>query len=129
MSPTDQSTPSETGDLPAVAYIRVASPSPADQSAAVHRQRDAITRAADLLGLTVTEEFIDLSYSGMTLDRPGLRGLLDRAATGHVGYCIVTQLDRFSRNPEHYADIDQALSDAGVAIVDASRRPGEETTR
>ncbi|NHN55864.1 recombinase family protein [Calidifontibacter sp. DB0510] len=125
MCRTDQSPSSEGDDLTAVAYLRVASPFPADQSAAVDRQRAAITRAADRLGLTVTEEFIDLGYSGMSRDRPGLLRLLDRAATGRVGYCIVAQADRFSRDAEHYADIDQALSDAGVAIVDASRRPGE----
>ncbi|MCL4545521.1 MAG: recombinase family protein [Chloroflexi bacterium] len=72
----------------------------------------------------MADEFIDVGYSGMSMDRPGLRRLLDHVATRQVGYCIVATLDRFSRRPEDAADIDQALSDDLVAIVVAANHTG-----
>ncbi len=123
MSPFEQA--SDTGDLPTVAYIRVASGDPTDQTTGTDRQQAAIIAAARRLGLTVAEEFIDLGYSGRTPARPGLRRLLDHITTRQVGYCIVASLDRLSRDPVQYADLDEALSDAKVAIVDASHHTGE----
>jgi site-specific DNA recombinase len=123
MSPTDQ--PSETGDLPVIAYIRVASADADDQTLSVERQRAEISAAADRLGLTISQEFIDLGTSGRTLDRPALRHLLDYITTRQVGYCVVARLDRLSRDPVQYADLDEVLSDAKVVIVDASRHAGE----
>lgn len=123
MSPSEQ--PSDTGDLPTIAYLRVASGDPADQAAGTDRQRAAIAQASHRLGLTVAEEFIDLGASGITLDRPALRRLLDHIATRPVGYCVVERLDRLSRDVVQLVDLDEALSDAGVVIVDASRGIGE----
>jgi len=123
MCPSEQS--SDTGDLPTIAYLRVASSDPADQAAGIDRQRAAIARAAHRLGLTVTEEFIDLGASGVTVDRPALRRLLDHITNRPVGYCIVERFDRLSRDAVQLADLDEALSDAGVVIVDASREIGE----
>lgn len=124
MSPAEQ--PPDTGDLPTIAYLLVASSDSADQAAGTERQRAAIARAGHRLGLTVAEEFIDLGASGITLDGPALRRLLDHITTRPVGYCIVESLDRLSRDPVQQADLDEALSDAGVVIVDASRDIGEE---
>jgi DNA invertase Pin-like site-specific DNA recombinase len=123
MSPAEQ--PPDTGDLPTIAYLRVASSDPGDQTAGTERQRAAIARAAHRLGLTVAEEFIDLGASGMTLDRPALRRLLGHITTRPVGYCIVERLDRLSRDPVQQADLDETLAEAGVVIVDASRDIGE----
>lgn len=91
----------------------------------IDRQRAAIARAAQRLGLSVAEEFIDLGASGITLDRPALRRLLDHITTRSVGYCIVDRLDRLSRDPVQQADLDEALSAAGVVVVDASPDIGE----
>ena len=55
---------------------------------------------------------------------PPLRRLLDHVATHRVGYCVVAILDRFSLQPEDAAEIDQALSDALVAIVVAADHIG-----
>lgn len=123
MSPSEQSC--ETGDLPTIAYLRVASADPADQAAGIDRQRAAISRTARRLGLTVVEEFVDLGRSGMSLERPALRRLLHHIAARPVGYCIVERLDRLSRDPVQLADLDEALSEAGVVIVDASHDTGE----
>ncbi len=111
-------------DLSAVSYIRAAHTDPGDATLEVERQRAQIALAVERLGLRLTDEFLDVGYSGMSMDRPGLRRLLDHVATRQVGYCIVATVDRFSEDPEGAADIDEALSDALVAIVIAADHTG-----
>jgi DNA invertase Pin-like site-specific DNA recombinase len=65
----------------------------------------------------MADEFVDIGYSGMSMDRPNLRRLLDHVAAVQVGYCVVATRDRLSEDPEHMADIDDALDDALVALV------------
>lgn len=111
-------------DLPAVSYIRVA-PTTTDEAAReVERQRAQITLAAQRLGLRMAGEFVDAGYSGMSMDRPHLCRLLDHVAAHQVGYCVVATRDRLSENPEHMAEIDEALDDAAVAIVVAADHVG-----
>lgn len=114
-------------DLSAISYVRVASAEVREVTLAVDAQRGVIAAAARRLGLRLTEEFADVGYSGLSLDRPALRRLLDHVASRQVGYCIVASLDRFSEDPEHAADIDEALSEAEVAIVVARDHIGEDT--
>jgi DNA invertase Pin-like site-specific DNA recombinase len=107
-------------DLPAVSYIRVA-PATTDEAARqVENQRAQIALAADRLRLRMADEFVDVGYSGMSMDRPDLRRLLHYLAAHRVGFCVVATRDRLSEDPEHMADIDQALDDALVAIVIAA---------
>ena len=115
-------------DLPAVSYIRVASADSDDTARAVERQRAQIALAAERMGLRMAEEFTDVGYSGMSMDRPGLRRLLDHVNTHQVGYCVVASRDRLSENPEDAADIDEALDDALVAIVVAADHIGPAAT-
>ena len=111
-------------DLPAVSYIRVA-PTTTDAAAReVERQRAQIALAGQRLGLRMADEFVDVGYSGMSMDRPDLRRLLDYVAGHRVGFCVVATRDRLSEDPEHMADLDQALDDALVAIVVAADHTG-----
>jgi DNA invertase Pin-like site-specific DNA recombinase len=113
-------------DLPAVFYIRVA-PTTTDEAARqVERQRAQIAHAADRLRLRMADEFVDIGYSGMSIDRPDLRRLLDHVAAHRVGFCVVATRDRLSEDPEHMADIDEALDGALVAIVIAVDHIGPE---
>lgn len=107
-------------DLPAVSYIRVA-PATTDEAARqVEHQRAQIAIAADRLGLRMTDEFVDVGYSGLNMDRHDLRRLLGHVTAHRVGFCVVATRDRLSQDPEHMADIDEALDDALVAIVVAA---------
>ncbi len=59
-------------DLLAVSYIRVA-PTTTDEAAReVERLRAQIALAANRLGLRMADEFVDVGYSGMSMDRPDL---------------------------------------------------------
>src|SRR5579875_477500 len=107
-------------DLPAVSYIRVGFSDPDDAVIEVERQRAQIALAAERLGLRMAGEFVDVGYSGRSMDRPDLRRLLNHVTTHQVGYCVVATQDRLSEDPEDAAEIDQALSDTLVAIVVAA---------
>ena len=113
-------------DLPAVSYIRVAPTTTDEATRQAERQRAQIALAADRLGLRMADEFVDVGYSGMSMDRPDLRRLLDHVAVNRVGFCVVATRDRLSEDPEHMADIDQAVDDALVAIVVAVDHIGPE---
>ena len=111
-------------DLPAVCYIRVA-PTTTDEAARrVERQRAQITLAAQRLGLRMADDFVDVGYSGMSMDRPDLRCLLVHVATHQVGFCVVATRDRLSEDPDHMADIDEGLDNALVATVVAADHIG-----
>ncbi|MDA8298189.1 MAG: recombinase family protein [Actinomycetota bacterium] len=111
-------------DLPAVSYIRVA-PTTTDEAARqVEHQRAQIGLAAQRLGLRTADEFVDVGYSGMSMDRPDLRRLLDHVAAHRVGFCVVATRERLSEDPEDIADIDEALDGALVAIVVAADHIG-----
>ena len=111
-------------DLPAVSYVRVALSEVDDEARAVERQRAQIALAAERMGLRMAEEFSDVGYSGMSMDRPGLRRMLDYVTGQQVGYCVVATSDRLSEDPEDAADIDEALSGALVVIVVAADHIG-----
>ena len=57
-------------DLPAVSYIRVATDDPDEAARQVERQRPHVARAANRLGLRMADEFVDVGYSGMSMDHP-----------------------------------------------------------
>jgi DNA invertase Pin-like site-specific DNA recombinase len=86
-------------DLPAISYIRVA-PTTTDEAARqVEHQRAQIALAAQRLGLRMADEFVDVGYSGMSMDRPDLRRLIDHVAAQRVGFCVVATSDRLSETP------------------------------
>lgn len=116
-------------DLPAASYIRVAPTTTHEAERQVEQQRAQIARAADRLGLRMADEFMDVGSSGMSMDRPGLRRLLDHVAAQQVGYCVVATSDRLSEDPVDAADIDEALSDALVVIVVAADHIGPALPR
>ena len=111
-------------DLPAVSYIRVAPMTTDEAAREVERQRAQIALAADRLGLRMADEFVDVGYSGMSMDRPDLLRLLDHITAHRVGFCVVATRARLSEDPEDMADIDEALDDALVAIVIAADHTG-----
>lgn len=114
-------------NLPAVSYVRVEPAEAREVALAADTQWAVIAAAASRLGLRLTAEFADISYSDVSLDRPALRRLLDYVAGRQVGYCVVASLNRFSDNPKDAADIGRALSEAKVAIVVASDHIGKVT--
>lgn len=82
--------------------------------------------AAQRLGLRLTDEFVDVGYPRMSMDRPGLRRLFDYPASYQVGYCIVAWTDRFSTRSEGRRRCRRGVEcRAGFAIVAAANHIGD----
>jgi site-specific DNA recombinase len=56
---------------------------------------------ADAKDLHIVEILVDEGRSGKTLDRPGLRDLLDRSRRREIQHVIVWKLDRLTRRTRH----------------------------
>jgi putative DNA-invertase from lambdoid prophage Rac len=100
----------------AVSYHRVSTVDRQDPSLA----RDELRRAAELRGLTILEE-IEETGSGARNDRPGLRRVLELAASGKITHVLVWKLDRFGRSALDLLSNVQALERMGVAFVATSQ--------
>jgi site-specific DNA recombinase len=61
--------------------------------------------------------FQDEGYSGATLLRPGLEGLRDLAAAGHIEVALVYSPDRLSRKYAYQVLLAEELSRCGVELV------------
>lgn len=110
----------------AVTYHRVASghDSGHGEGSAVRGQREATRRKAAELGATVLEEFTDPGVSGRTSNRPALQQMLAYLDTHDVTYCVVGSIASLARDPFTYADIHEALTQAGVTLISCEDRAG-----
>jgi len=93
------------------AYLRVSTSDQADSGAGMAAQRHAVEQETSRRGWTDVEWVEDGGWSGGSLNRPGISGLLPRLNRGDV--LVVSKLDRLSRS----------LVDA-VGLMETSQRRG-----
>ncbi len=99
----------------AVIYARYSSDL---QSASSIEDQIAICRdRASAEGWSVLETFTDHALSGATMNRPGLRALMDAARAGRIDVVLTEALDRLSRDQEDTAAIYKRLTAWQVAIT------------
>ena len=113
--------------LTAVTYQRVAAVRDADRAEggegpATLGQRETNQRRAAELGATVLAEFTDAGQSGLTADRSGLRRMLGYVGANDVTYCIVSSIDRLSRDMNLAREIRDVLVRAGATLVTRDER-------
>ena len=63
------------------------------------------------------DTYDDGGYSGGTMDRPGLRQLLDEVEAGRVDVIVVYKVDRLTRALSDFAKIVEVLDAAGASFV------------
>ncbi len=85
----------------AVAYGRKSFDDPDDRTASVADQRVFAERYAERHGLALIAFHGDDGITGATMERPGLRDMLARVASGGVDVLIIEDVDRLSRDAEH----------------------------
>lgn len=68
----------------------------------------------------VCDVFTDYALSGATMERPGLRALIDAARASRCDVVLAESLDRLSRDQEDIAGLYKRLTAWGVAIVTLS---------
>ncbi len=103
---------------PAAIYARYSSD--AQDARSIEDQERRCRRYAEAHDFEVVEVFSDAAISGATLDRPGLRRMLDAARQGAFKVVLVDDLSRLSRDLYDTLGLQRKLASAGAAFLDCS---------
>ena len=100
----------------ALLYARVSTAGQVRNGYSPAQQLEALRAHAESAGYRVIEEVVlDAAQSGATLNRPGLDRVRELVAAGGVAAVLVQDLDRLSREPEHYRGSCEASSATAAA--------------
>lgn len=98
-----------------VAYLRTAGGGPA----ALAARRARCQAAADRVGVRIVAEYSDIG-SGLSINRPGLRALLDHVGSQpDIDWVVVDQLSSLTRSASTFVLIGDALAAHRVSLVAA----------
>jgi DNA invertase Pin-like site-specific DNA recombinase len=111
----------------AVAYIRVSSDQQAESGLSLEHQRDKVRAAATLHDLELHAVIVDAAESAATLERPGMRRVLELVKAKKVDTVIVLKLDRLTRNIRDLADLLDLFRSRKVALMSVSESLNTET--
>ena len=81
-----------------VIYIRVSTARQDQEGYSIPLQKDRLISFCKAKGWVVAGVFIDPGHSGSSLDRPGIRALIDGVEAGKYDVVLVYKLDRLSRS-------------------------------
>lgn len=81
-----------------VGYVRVSSQRQADEGVSLDAQREKLTAYSRAMDLDLVEIVVDAGVSARTMDRPGLRRVLDLLDAGAADGLLVVKLDRLTRS-------------------------------
>ncbi len=101
----------------AALYVRVSTEEQAKSGYSVPEQKRTLLECAEREGYRVVEVIVDDGYSGASLDRPGLRRVLELAEAGAVDVVVAVKRDRFFRRQLYRLSLDEDLKDMNVRLV------------
>jgi site-specific DNA recombinase len=101
----------------ALLYARVSTAGQVRNGYSPAQQLEALRAHAESAGYRVIEEVLDAAQSGATLNRPGLDRVRELVAAGGVAAVLVQDLDRLSREPEHYRLLRGEFRNSGCVVV------------
>lgn len=105
-----------------VGYVRVSTDGQVD-GFGIDVQIERIEAYATAMGLHIDEIVRDEGYSGATLDRPGLRTLIERIENGEVTKVVIYRLDRISRSLRNLLNVyNDVFERYGCALVSVSEQ-------
>jgi site-specific DNA recombinase len=110
-----------------VGYVRVSSEEQALTGVSLDAQKERIRAYAVATERVLDDVVVDAGVSAKTLDRPGLRPLLEDMRDGLVGAVIVLKLDRLTRSMRDLGELLDLFSRANVALVSVSESLDTET--
>lgn len=107
-------------------YTRKSSEEGLDQDFnSLHAQRAAceayVLSQADRGWSALADSFDDGGYSGATLDRPAIQGLLSQVRAGLVDVIVVYKIDRLTRSLADFARLVELLDKAGASFVSVTQ--------
>lgn len=68
------------------------------ESASIGNQRELLTNVCNANGWKIVEVFQDDGYTGLNMERPGLKRLLQAVEQGRINLVITKDLSRLGRN-------------------------------
>jgi site-specific DNA recombinase len=92
----------------AIGYIRVSTDEQAVDGVSLRTQEEKVRAYAALYDLDLVDVVVDAGQSAKTLDRPGLRRVLDLLRSGKVDGVVVAKLDRLTRS---VADLNRLIEE------------------
>jgi site-specific DNA recombinase len=111
--------PSTNGHGPkrAILYARVSTDEQAKSGYSLPEQLRVLREHAVREGYEVVAELEDDGYSGITIDRPGLRSIMELAAEGAVDVVLARWRHRYFRSRYYRLVVERDLKDLGVKLV------------
>jgi DNA invertase Pin-like site-specific DNA recombinase len=100
-----------------IAYLRVSTDEQAMSGLGLEAQESTLRRAFEYRGWELADVVREEGISGSTLDRPGLRGALERIAAGDVDGLVVAKLDRLTRSMRDFCEIVDWFEEACAPLV------------
>lgn len=116
--------PAPRGTSPAViGYVRCSTEEQARGGLGLADQEARIRAHCVARGMALDELIVDAGASGKSLERTGLRALLERIQRGEVGTVIVLRLDRLTRRTRDLLElVEGAFARQGVELVSLSEQ-------
>jgi len=100
----------------AVGYIRVSTEEQAKEGVSLSSQTDKIRKYSDLHDMDLIDIFSDEGVSGKSLDRTGMKKLLELTKTQSINAVIVYKLDRLSRKTKDFLHLIDVFESNDVAF-------------
>lgn len=102
---------------PYIGYLRVSTAEQANGGAGLDAQRAAIEAEAVRRGWVEIEFVEDAGFSGKSINRPGLRGALERLRCGEAAGLVASRTDRVSRSLGDFVDLMSRAQREGWSLV------------
>ncbi len=101
-----------------VAYVRVSTDDQAESGLSLEAQRQRVAAWVTAQGdADLVDVVEDAGQSATTLDRPGLKHVLDMVSAGQVDTLLVVKLDRLTRRLRDFHHVYPRLQAAGVSLA------------
>src|SRR3954469_10438853 len=101
----------------AILYTRVSTDEQAKSGYSLPEQLRVLREHAIREGHEVVAEVEDDGYSGTTIDRPGLRSIMELAVEGTVDIVLARWRHRYFRSRYYRLVVERDLKDLGVKLV------------
>ncbi|MFA6448822.1 MAG: recombinase family protein [bacterium] len=101
----------------AISYIRVSTDKQADHGVSLDAQAEKIKAMAIVREVELVETIIDAGESAKSLNRTGMKRLLELVNRREIDTVIVTKLDRLTRSVRDLADLLELFDKRGVSLV------------
>ena len=105
--------------LPFVGYVRVSSEDQARSGLSLEAQESKVRAMATVKGVELADVVIDAAESGKSLDRPGMRRVMEMMKRREVAGVIVAKLDRLSRRVADFGELLELIEGCGAVLVSA----------